>query len=117
MESAPGEAYSAAWGRKFRLGKIGRGNLSNIRFWAGEEYSISRPKLPPWLRVLPLLQPLHHHRPLQQAAAGGGGGPGGAGHPVRVEECQGDEEVAEPRPPARAHGQVSRLSTGASPVF
>ena len=47
MESAPGEAYSAAWGRKFRLGKIGRGNLSNIRFWAGEEYSISRPKLPP----------------------------------------------------------------------
>ena len=47
VESAPGEAYSATWGRKFRLGKIGRGNLSNIRFWAGEEYSISRPKLPP----------------------------------------------------------------------
>ena len=31
---ASGEAYLAIGGRNLKLGKIGRGNLANIRYWA-----------------------------------------------------------------------------------
>ena len=33
MESAAGEAYSAAWGRIFRLGKIGLNIVCNVFLW------------------------------------------------------------------------------------
>ena len=34
---ASGEAYLAIGGRNLKLGKIGRGNFTNIRFWGREE--------------------------------------------------------------------------------